>query len=575
MSKLRVCVKQVTEIAGVELVETIKSRRLAAGMLHRHIYLLLLGLSLLAACNQHEVSSSALTASGSSVKSPGAIRILRRGLPGEPRTLDPQQADDNYSFEVLRDLYEGLTAEDPYGRIVPGVARSWSVNSKGNIYSFNLRANAKWSDGSRVTASEFVDGLRRAVDPRTASGSAKLLDVIKGASEIIAGKADVATLGVNAIGSSIVKIELVHPAPFILQILSQPIAAPLHHGDSTESRGSNSEKSAEISNGAFVLLKRVDGSFIDLTRNQSYWDASHVAIQRVRYITAESEATELREYMAGQLDMTYSIPLQDLDRMHEEYPSEVQTAPILATYYLALNMSEQFIRDNLDLRKALSMAIDRELIAKNVMRGVTPAYSFVAPGMTNYVPQSYEWAKWPRVRRIDVARTLLAKAGYTKNNPLHLRLYFNSDETVRQVMIAVAGSWNQNLGVTTDLVSNEFRVFLVGRKQRDQWDIARIGWTADYDDPSSFLDVFAKDSSQNDPGYVSSKFLALIDSAQGEPDLTKRISVLQLAEFTLLNDYPIIPIYFYRARRMVKPYIGGSTITPLNRTYSKYLYWKN
>jgi oligopeptide transport system substrate-binding protein len=501
--------------------------------------------------------------------------MLRRGLPGEPRTLDPQLAEDTFSFPVLRDLYEGLTAEDRNGQIVPGAAASWSVDRTGTMYTFLLRPNAKWSDGERTNATEFVQGLRRAVDPQTASGSSALLAAIKGASEIIAGRKTVKDLGVTALNGSTVQVELEHPAPFILQVLSQPIAAPIHIRAATDVRNSMSADTPKISNGAYTLVSRIPGSFIELSRNLSYWDASNVLIERVRYINVESEATEIREYVAGQVDITSTIPAPDLDRITKKYSAEIQTAPILGTLYLALDVSEPPLRDNHDLRAALSMALDRDLISEHVTIGVTPAFSFVAKGISGYRPSSYEWSTWPRDRQLAYARTLFAHAGYSEKKPLHLTLYFNSGESIQRIMIAVAASWKQNLGVITDLVSDEFRVFLAGRKERTRWDVARLGWYADYDDPASFLEVFSKTNSQNDPGYISLEFNNLIDAARKEPNLEKRNLILQRSEEVLLNDYPIIPVYFYTARRLVKPYLGGAEISPLNHTYSKHIYWKD
>jgi len=503
------------------------------------------------------------------------VRMLRRGLPGEPRTLDPQLAEDTFSFPVLRDLYEGLTAEDRNGQIVPGAAASWSVDRTGTMYTFLLRPNAKWSDGERTNATEFVQGLRRAVDPQTASGSSALLAAIKGASEIIAGRKTVKDLGVTALNGSTVQVELEHPAPFILQVLSQPIAAPIHIRAATDVRNSMSADTPKISNGAYTLVSRIPGSFIELSRNLSYWDASNVLIERVRYINVESEATEIREYVAGQVDITSTIPAPDLDRITKKYSAEIQTAPILGTLYLALDVSEPPLRDNHDLRAALSMALDRDLISEHVTIGVTPAFSFVAKGISGYRPPSYEWSTWPRDRQLAYARTLFAHAGYSEKKPLHLTLYFNSGESIQRIMIAVAASWKQNLGVITDLVSDEFRVFLAGRKERTRWDVARLGWYADYDDPASFLEVFSKTNSQNDPGYISLEFNNLIDAARKEPNLEKRNLILQRSEEVLLNDYPIIPVYFYTARRLVKPYLGGAEISPLNHTYSKHIYWKD
>jgi oligopeptide transport system substrate-binding protein len=501
------------------------------------------------------------------------VRTLKRGLSGEPKTLDPHLADDNYSFQVIRDLYEGLTAEDSHGGIVPGVAASWTIDATGRIYKFQLRREAKWSDGSQIVAEEFVRGLRHAVDPSTASGSATILTIIKGASEIIAGRKEVADLGITALSESTVQIELEHPAPFVLEILSQPIAAPIHSIKNVASDIRQGDQAA-ATNGPYILVTRVPGSFIDLKRNIQYWDSANVLVRNVRYVIAESAATELREYSAGQLDMTFTVPTPDLERISTQRPLELQTAPFLGTLYLALNLSKAPIKNNTDLRQALSMAIDRELIAEKVMMGVTPAYALVANGTTGYSAPEYDWSVWTRDRRLAYAKALFTKAGYSESTPLHLKLYFNRDEGIQRLMVAIAGSWKQNLGVDSELASDEFRVFLAGRKDRGRWDVARLGWTADFNDPISFLEVFARSNIQNDPGYTSKAFNDSIDKAEVEPSQEKRKALLRHSEEILLNDYPIIPIYFYEARRLVKPYVGGAELTPMNRTYSRHLFWK-
>ncbi len=496
---------------------------------------------------------------------------LRRGMPGEPRTLDPELADDEFSFQVVRDLYEGLTAEDPAGHIVPGVAQSWTVDESGTVYTFHLRANAKWSDGTQVSASQFVNGLRRAVDPRTASGSAALLDEITGAAAIIAGRLSPRHLGVSAVGQNSLQIRLVRPTPYFVQILSQPIAAPLRFNANLPNYAPN----PAVTDGPYILENRAYGAHIDLRRNPYYWDSAHVAIPKIRYLISDGESTELREYLAGEIDMTYAIPMPDLPRLLSEDHADVQMEPILATFYLALNLFEPRIRGNAYLRQALSMSIDRRLIAQKVMLGVRPAFSYVPPGVENYAPPEYQWSKWSRSKRIQEAQRLLGLAGYSESHPLHLRVYFNNDETIRRVMIAIAANWKQNLGISVEMISDEFRVFLVRRKDHDRWDIARYGWTADYDDAASFLEVFTSGSTENDSGYTSVSYNSFLHAARLEPNILKRRDLLERAEGTLLNDYAIIPIYFYKARRLVKPYVGGATITPLNRTYSRYLYWKS
>jgi oligopeptide transport system substrate-binding protein len=505
---------------------------------------------------------------------PGAKgRVLRRGLPGEPQTLDPQVADDTYSFQVVWDLYEGLTALDRDGTVTPGVADSWTTDPTGTIYTFSIRPNAKWSDGERVYAGEFVAGLRRAVDPRTASGSANLLSVVKNANEIIGGKKSVAELGITAPSENSIRLELERPAPYILQILAEPIAAPLHQRHNMNGEAPSSAN-AMVTEGPYVLASRVPNSYLDLTRNTYYWDAEHVAVEKIRYVNAESEATELREYIAGELDLTYTVPIPDLTRVERDLADQLQTSPILGTLYLALDVSEPPLRDNRDLRQALSMSIDRSFIAEHLTLGVNPAYSFVARGIKDYEPPSYLWASWPRDQQLSYARRLYERSGYSQTRPLHLKLYFNSGEGIQRIMVAVAGGWKQNLGVETTLSSDEFRVFLTGRKDHSRWDVARLGWWADYNDPSSFLEIFSKTSGQNDPGYRSSEFNSLMDSARADADANERLMFLRKAEEALLNDYPIIPIYFYTATRLVKPYVGGAQISAMRRTYSKHLFWK-
>ncbi len=569
MSKLRRIVNQVFEKSGFTRNRGGQSIEFIGNLLQCGLVVLCATAAI--GCGPHPDGRGDKANTAVDLSSAFSLKTLSRGLPGEPRTLDPQLADDTFSSQVVGDLYEGLTAEDRHGHVVPGVASSWTIDPGGTVYTFELRPDAKWSDGKRIVAAEFVQGLRRAVDPKTASGSSALLAIIRSAREITAGRKDVATLGVTAIGESAVRIEIEHPAPFILQLLAQPIAAPIHlPGEVSPLTASKNI----ATNGPYILVSRIPNSLIELARNPYYWDFAKVAIAHVRYVNSESEATELREYITGQLDMTFTIPMPDLNRIMQQYGSEVQAAPILGTLYLSLNLSRPQLKNSRDLRQALSMAVDREAIAQYLMMGVSPAYAFVAKGIQGYVSPEYEWSKWSRLRQLTYARSLFERAGYSKKNILRLKLYFNRDEGIQRIMMAVAGSWKQNLGVESELISDEFRVFLVGRKDRNRWDVARLGWSADYDDPANFLDVFAHDNGQNDSGYESDLFNNLIDKARIEPEQVKRALVLQQAEQVLLEDYPMIPIYFYEARRLVKPYLGGAEITPMNRTYSKHLYWK-
>ena len=555
--------KQATEIAIFSFSQG--SPHLMSRSLLLRCTMLAAMMPLITACDHHQPGA------GSTAPQHGVA--LRRGLPGDPRTLDPQLADDQFSLQVVRDLYEGLTAEDSSGRVVPGIATSWTIDATGTIYIFHLRPGAKWSNGAPLTAGEFVEGLRRAVDPKTASGDAVLLSVVKGATDVIAGRKQATELGVTEIDDSSVRVELEHPAPFILQVLSQPIAAPFYAGAPMPSKEDKTGKDLGPYDGPYVLRARVPGSFIDLTRNDKYWNVSKVGIEKVRYVNVESESTELHEYVAGQLDMTFTLPIADLKRITEQWGPEVQIDTTLGTTFLALNLSNPDL-SNRNVREALSIAIDREAIAQHVLPGVQPAYALVAPSTTGYKSAKYEWMNWDRDHQLAFARALFARAGYSEKKPLHLRMYSASGEANQRVLIAIAGSWQQNLGVTSELISEEFQAFLVGRKDKSRWDVERVRWDADYDDPSSFLDVLVPGSNQNDPGYSNPRFTELTQQATLEPRPSVRMDYLRNAEETMLNDYPIIPIYFVRSRRLVKPYVGGAQINPMDRTYSKNLFWK-
>ncbi len=563
--------QQVAEKTGIRGAEPPKG----VGPRHAMVRctILMVNIAISVACEPKHPQTPLLQQTNASASNANGERILRRGLPGEPRTLDPQLADDDFSFQVIRDLYEGLTMEDRLGQIVPGTASSWAIDRSGTVYEFELRSDAKWSNGQAIVADDFVRGLRRAIDPRTASGSAANLRIIKGASEIIAGRAPPSSLAVQADGQSKVRISLEHPAPYLLQILAQPIAAP-RFVDNQAPQDSAVHHYQPPVNGPYVLARRLPGSLIELTRNPFYWSSNSVDINSVRYQIEESESTELREYLADQLDLTFTIPAPDFPRIQEMKAAEVQTAPVLWTMYLALNLAEPPLRGSKDVRQALSMAVDREMIAKYVAPGVTPAYSFVAKGVTGYDRPEYPWSLWSREMRLEAARSLMSRAGYSSHHPLHLRLYFNSGEGIRRVMVAIASNWKQDLGVDSKLVSDEFRVFLDSRHDHRLWDVARLGWSADYDDPANFLENFSDGNAQNDPDYRSAEFNRYLSDARETSDANERLRVLRRAEQSLLNDYPIIPIYFYQARRLVKPYLGGAHITPMNRTYTKDLYWQ-
>ena len=494
--------------------------------------------------------------------------VLRRGIGGEPASLDPGQAADTFSFEVIRDLYEGLTSELPDGTVVPGVASSWKIDQTGTRYTFQLRPDARWSNGAKVRAMDFVQAWRRVVDPQRASPVADTLRPIAGAAEIIAGRLPVNSLGVRATQQDLLVVDLERPAAYFPQLLTHSATFPIFSEESAKTHSSH----VWISNGPYVLSKWIPGEKLQLEKNQQYWGTNTVRIPYVEYISIPDEAAEFRQYRAGQLDVTQSVPTAALDEVRKAYTSELLVAPFLATAYYALNLRSPYLHSDLNLRKALAMAIDRKSLESTILPfGQTPAFGFVPPGTWNYTPQSWSWHSMDDSTRIEEARRLYKQAGFSDNKPLHLRVLFNSNSLIKQVAIAVASMWKEHLGVDSELMDEEYRVFLDSRHDRSKWDVARLGWTADYNDAANFLDTLRSRSQNNDPKYDSADYDELLDRAAASIDNKTRRGFLERAESLMLSDYPVIPIYFFSAKRLIKPYVKGAAANPLNRLYSKQL----
>ena len=495
---------------------------------------------------------------------------IRRSLGGEPASLDPQQVGDTFSFEVLRDLFEGLTSESATGETVPGVADNWSVSEGGKRYRFHLRPTARWSNGTPVVAADFLRGLRRAVDPATRSPNASLLTLVRGAPDVVAGRAAPETLGVRAIDPQTLEIDLSAPAPYFPAILSNPIAYPA--APPPASAPADPPSSRPVSNGAYQLLKWVPGGGVTLERNRNYWDAKHVAIPRVEFVGLADSNTELSRYRAGQIDMTSFVPAQQLETLRRERPSELQIRAQLAVVYYAFNLSRSMLREASPLREALSLAIDRERIVESILKGgQLPAFGFVPPGIGNYEGASYSWRSAAQASRTEQARSVFHAAGFSEQRPLHLKLLCPEDDTLRRVALAVTAMWHEVLGIEVEPVFLEYRAFLAAREQRGEWDVISHGWNADYPDPGNFLGIFTSASPQNDAQLADKEFDQLMAAAAGEADGERRLALLARAERRLLDDYAVAPIYYAVSRRLVSPRLAGAVLSPMNHNYSKYL----
>ena len=494
------------------------------------------------------------------------VALLRRGLSGDLSSLDPAAAADTFSIQVLQDLYEGLTAESPTGSAIPAVASSWSVDPAGTQYTFHLRADARWSNGKPVRSQDFLSAWRRVLDPKQGSPVADDLRLIAGAGAIIAGQAAPETLGVTAPADDVLIVNLSQPAAYLPQILAHSAAFPVY----SDAAARTHSPAEWVSNGPYVLSKWQPGTSLELTKNPAYWDKASVHIPAVEYQVTSDDGSQYARYRAGQIDLTDSVPANMLPALRAEHSSELVIVPFLATAYYGLNLSNKTL-GSVALRKALAMAVDRRQLVETLGFGQVGAYGFVPPGTWNYDPQSWAWNGSSDAERIAEAKRLYAQAGYSPASPLHLRLLLNSNPVIRRTAILTAAMWRETLGVETELTDEEYRVFLQSRRDKSRWDVARLGWNADFNDASNFLDTFRAHSPNNDPGYENPSFDALVDQAAATGDLPKRRQLLENAERVMLDDYPIVPLYFFVSKALVKPYVHGFKPSPLNHMPSKAL----
>lgn len=496
---------------------------------------------------------------------------LRRGLSDTVVTLDAQRVADFNGSEVLRDLDEGLTTETPNGEIEPGVAKDWTVTSDGLHYTFELRPDARWSNGDPVVADDFVAALRRVVDPRTASPSAGLASVIRHAADVTAGRLPPEALGVTSAGPLELSIELEHPAPYLTALLAAPFAYPVHRPTLTRYGERYARAGTLVSNGPYKLVAELPGGVLRLERNPNYWAAKGVAIPSVEYRPMPDVHAELNLYRAGGLDVTAVVPAADFEWLRTQMPAQLQVRPQLGVYYFAFNLSRPPFNDQPILREALSLALDRQQLATQVLKaGQTPAYGFVPPGIGGYDPATYGWADEPVEARRARAQLYYKRAGFGPSRPLKIRLLYTQSETIRNVSVAAAAQWHDVLGAEVVLDDLEFRAFLARRAERASWDVLIDGWSADYPDPGNFLDIFRTQAPQNEPGLRDPAYDRLLDEAMAEPDPSRRLAKYAAAEQRLLGSYAVAPVYYMVSRRLVRPNVEGATLSPMNHNYTRH-----
>jgi len=501
-----------------------------------------------------------------------AASVLHRGLTSDPESLDPHKARSVQALEVLRDIGEGLMSYSASGDLVVGTAGDWAISADGLTYTFHIREDATWSNGDPVTAQHFVFGLRRLVDPATAAFYSQMIGDVVNAKEIIAGKAPPADLGVEAVDDRTLVITLVRPTPYLLSLLTFPSTFPLHPGAVAEHGEAFARAGNLLSNGAYKLDGWEPGSVVELSRNELYWNNAATAIEEVRHHIVTQEMAELNRYRSGEIQITGSVPPDSFKQVRKEYPQELHIAPYLGVYYYGFNLTKPPFRDNPQLREALSMAVDRDVLVESITgRGEAPAYSWVPPGVDNYEPRRFNYADQSQDERNSHARRLLTEAGYGPGNPLKFELRYNTSDTQQKIALAVQSMWRNAIGVEATLVNEEFQVLLDNMRQQEVTQVFRSSWIGDYNDAHTFLNIMESGNASNMPGYASDEFDSVMQSAAEQTDPKLRRVYLEEAERVLLADHPVIPLYFYVSKHLVSPEVVGWGDNVLDYHYSQHL----
>jgi oligopeptide transport system substrate-binding protein len=471
------------------------------------------------------------------------------GVAGEVPTLDPTKSSDTASNKIISDLFEGLMIRNPEGEVVPGLAKDWEISDDGLKYTFHLR-DAKWSDGEPITADDVIFTLRRVVDPVTGAPYAWYLGTanIQNAKAITDGEKPAEQLGVKAIDDHTVEFTLERRTPYFPNMLTHSSTYPVPQHALEAFGDSWTRPNNMVNSGAYNLTNWVINERIDLERNPLYWNDKETVINKTSYVASSNVNAEYNRYRTGEIDITSSFPLEAYDQIKKERPNELITMPSLATYYYLFN-TEKAPFDDVRVRKALSYAIDRNIITDIILgQGQIPAYGATPPAINHFEAPKLEWAEMSQDARYQKAKSLLAEAGFTQDNPLEFELVYNTMES-----------------------HQEWKTFLQKVLQKD-FDVARDGWIGDYNEASTFLSYFSSDG-MNKTSWGNKDYDHALDQALTVVDPEKRNDYYQEAERIFARDMPAIPLYFYTRSVITSPKVGGYNVENPNKLrYTRNLY---
>lgn len=499
---------------------------------------------------------------------------LVRNNGSEPSSLDPHKVESDVENNIISDLFEGLVSVSPAGEIEPRLAEKWE-NKDNTVWTFHLRPGVTWSDGTAITAQDIVWSWQRLVSPLTASPYASYpgnMHIVNGA-EIAQGQKAPETLGVKAVDDATLEVTLTQPNAAFLAMLAHPSLVPLDKVLISRYGDKWTKPEHIVTSGPYKLSQWVVNERIVAERNPRYWDNAHTVINKVTYLPISSETADVNRYKAGEIDIVYTVPINQFAQLKKSMGDQLDVSPQLATYYYEFNTTRPPFNDP-RVRRALNMALDKDIIAEKVLgQGQRPAWLISQPDIGGVKLHNPEYASWPREKRIAEAKKLLSEAGYNETHPLVFNLLYNTSESHQRIAIAASSMWKKNLGVEAKLQNQEWKTMLDAMHTHN-FDAVRYAWIADYDDAATFLNNFRTGDSENTSQYSNPAYDEALRNAAKASDTTARGKFYQQAEDLLGQDVPAIPVYHYVRTHLVKPWVGGFMSDKLGYYYTKDMYIK-
>lgn len=499
---------------------------------------------------------------------------LRLNNEGEPASLDPAVAIGTIEHYIMLSLYEGLVTPDPKDlSLHPGAAESWDISPDQKIYTFHLRKNGRWSDGEPLTAHDFVESYHRMLMPTMAAQYSYMLYPVTNAEAFNMGKiTDFSQVGFKALDDYTLQVTLHSPTPYLLSMIIHdswfpvPVSVIRKYGAIDDRNNPWTRPEHFVCNGPFVLKEWRMNSHILVEKSPTYWDAKNVRLNKIYFDPTESEDTAERMFRSGQLHSDPVAPPSKIAFYRKNKPDLIKVYPLLATYYYNVNVTRPPMNDK-RVRKALAMAIDRNAITETIMRGgEEPAYFLTPPDTAGYT------CKTKVSENVAAARKLLAEAGYPdgKNFPT-VEILFNTLQYHKAIAEALQDMWKKNLNINVVLHNEEWKVYL-DSMHRLNYFLCRAGWNGDYVDPSTFLDMLITGGGNNDTGWSNTNYDRLVHFASSTGDRAARYDAYQKAEAILMDEMPIIPLFFYTRPRLIQPCVKGWYPNVLDQYDFKHIY---